>query len=210
MFLPVCGYLPLQFVGFPFSVETITTASKSSPLFVVLSSWHHHVCIYRTLGGKHLQRSTTRLWDNQKNPSNQPTNLPSTMLRPKTVRVAATHLCFFLCFGSWLGKWLLFLCFPTDNSWDIPATLKRQPGSVTNVTNPNNPVKPEDFFTKNHGLIGNPSPSLRWFLDAINMMSSDQKWWRNISQETTFYEYIESFFTPQVSSSSFFLRAKPI
>ena len=124
MFLPVCGYLPLQFVGFPFSVETITTASKSSPLFVVLSSWHHHVCIYRTLGGKHLQTSTTRLWDNQKNPSNQPTNLPSTMLRPKTVRVAATHLCFFFVF--WVVAWQMAFIFVFSNWQQLRHTCDPQ------------------------------------------------------------------------------------
>lgn len=120
-------------------------------------------------------------------------------LRPRTC------VFFFLCFGSWLGRWLLTLCFPTDNSWDPERKCHK-------CHQPHKFVKPEAWIHQEiHGLIGNPSPSLRRFIgchkyDVIRpevMRENVHTKLRVLSMNS------RVFFTPGVSSSSFVLREKP-
>lgn len=127
-------------------------ASKSCyTKFIIMTS----SCLYLPyLGGQAFTKVNDPIVGQPKKPIQPTHESPLNHLWDPKLSELRPRTCVFFLQGRGLANGFYFCVFQLTTVVVIPATLKRQPGSVTSVTNPTTPWKPEAWIhQKNHGLI---------------------------------------------------------
>ena len=146
-FLPVCGYLPLQFVGFSIFSRNHHNCIKIITIvcsFIIMTS----SCLYLPyLGGPDCGRTKKPIQPTHESPLNHLWDPKLSELRPRT--------CVFFCvWGRGLANGFYFCVFQLTNSWDIPATLQAAARKCHQTHQPHwkQQLRP-GFYQEIHGLI---------------------------------------------------------